>query len=330
MKDNYDELVVGNSIPDLIEKGFLAKASTYSYDVRLGSLKIGMHGDYTVSSSERLYSDYHMQEKLLSAYEEKCKGKKTLIFNNGIKTSLNVEETFKRANYPIRHLDNTNNAKERREILEWFRDTDDAILSSVGILTTGFDEPSVQNIILNRATKSLTLYHQMIGRGSRVLQNKKEFNVIDLGNNAYRFGLWDSHVDWHEIFRSPDFYIQNVISDDEIERNMTYKMPEKVRAMFSKTEDISFDIKKEYKEVKKAGLKPKICIDRSIEQHATICSENGDDVYDALALGRVLEDDIECRVRHYCNCLSQSSDNYVKWLQEEYKRKLKSAIRQKY
>jgi superfamily II DNA or RNA helicase len=53
-------------------------------------------------------------------------------------------------------------------------------LTSVGILTTGFDEPTVDTIILNRATKSLTLY-QMIGRGSRKLPNKDMFTVIDLG-----------------------------------------------------------------------------------------------------------------------------------------------------
>jgi type I site-specific restriction endonuclease len=49
--------------------------------------------------------------------------------------------------------------------------------------TTGFDD-TVDTIILNRATKSLTLYYQMIGRGSRKLPNKDMFTVIDLGNNA--------------------------------------------------------------------------------------------------------------------------------------------------
>jgi superfamily II DNA or RNA helicase len=44
----------------------------------------------------------------------------------------------------------------------------------------GFDEPTVDTIILNRATKSLTLYYQMIGRGSRKLPNKDMFTVIDL------------------------------------------------------------------------------------------------------------------------------------------------------
>ena len=146
----------------------------YSYDVSLKSLKLGIHGDYTVRSSDELYSNHQMLGKLVGAYEELAKGTKTLIFNNGISTSKYVFEIFKKAGYPIRHLDNKNTAAERREILDWFSTTPDAILTSVSILTTGFDEPSVETIILNRATRSLTLYFQMIGRGSRILREKEE------------------------------------------------------------------------------------------------------------------------------------------------------------
>ena len=98
------------------------------------------------------------------------KERKTLIFNNGINTSIHVYETFKAAGYPIAHLDNTATKKERAFLLKWFKETPNAILTSVSILTTGFDEPTVDTIILNRATKSLTLYYQMIGRGSRILK----------------------------------------------------------------------------------------------------------------------------------------------------------------
>jgi len=92
--------------------------------------------------------------------------------------------------------------RERAEILQWFKEKPNAILSSVSILTTGFDEPTIETIVINRATRSLTLYFQMIGRGSRVLDNKKTFDVVDLGNNAARFGLWDSEIDWQKIFRN--------------------------------------------------------------------------------------------------------------------------------
>ena len=133
-----------------------------------------------------------MLDKLLEAYKNHSKGKKTLIFNNGINTSIQVFYAFKAANIPIAHLDNTTSKKDRAMILKWFKETPDAILTSVELLTTGFDEPTINTIILNEATKSLTLYFQMIGRGSRILKEKNTFKVIDLGNNCYRFGPWGS------------------------------------------------------------------------------------------------------------------------------------------
>ena len=235
----------------------MPRPNTISYNVGLSSLKLGINGDYTVKSSDILYTDSSMQEKLLEAYELESKGKKTLIFNNGINTSRYVYETFKEAGYEIRHLDNTNSAKERKEILDWFKHTPDAILTSVSILTTGFDEPSVDTIILNRATKSLTLYFQMIGRGSRITDTKKNFKVLDLGNNAARFGLWEAPIDWKEIFEYPDFYLENLIGDEEIERNFAYVMPPDLRKEFANTDKVYFDIKSEYKRVVAQGKRLK-------------------------------------------------------------------------
>ena len=150
MKDNYNELICGSSINFLVSSGFLAKATTYTYDVGLGSLKVGINGDYTVKSSEMVYGNVLMQSKLLYAYKERSLGQKTLIFNNGINTSKQVFITFKEAGFDnVRHLDSKMSKTERNEIVEWFRKTDDAVLTSVGILTTGFDEPSIRTSIMN-------------------------------------------------------------------------------------------------------------------------------------------------------------------------------------
>ena len=83
----------------------------------------------------------------------------------------------------------------------------------------------VQSIILNRATKSLTLYYQMIGRGSRILPGKSNFNVIDLGNNFHRFGPWGADLDWQKMFRAPNFYLDNLLTDEDIESNFRYELP---------------------------------------------------------------------------------------------------------
>ena len=326
MKHLYHELIVGHSIAGLIKKGFLAEAETYSYDVSLSTLKVGINGDYTVKSSELLYSNFTMLDKLLYAYE----GKKTLIFNNGINTSKHVYLLFEKAGYNVRHLDNTHKEEERKEILDWFKNTPDAILTSVGILTTGFDEPTIETIILNRATKSLTLYHQMIGRGSRVIKNKKKFTVIDLGNNALRFGMWDAPINWHDIFKSPDFYLENITSDEEIERNFKYKMPDEIRSQFPNSEDVDMDIEDEYAKAQSAGKRPKVVLDKSLEQHLQMCLDNSNDVFEARSLANLLEEDIENRAKRYAYCLTKSTKNYIKWLQDDYKRQLVSLVTRKY
>lgn len=330
MKDNYDKLIVGDNIITLINNGFLASAEIYKYDVGLTSLKVGINGDYTVKSSEVLYTNSIMQTKLLQAYEELSKGKKTLIFNNGILTSKEVYYTFKKMGYDVRHLDNTATKQERKTILEWFKHTPNAILSSVSILTTGFDEPSVETIILNRATRSLTLYFQMIGRGSRIFNDQKTFQVIDLGNNVSRFGPWSQPVDWQHIFKNPDFYLDNIVDDETLERDFIYEMPPSLRRKFKNTTDISFNVRAEYKDVIKSGKKSFTVIERSIAQHSQLCIENSEDVFDARDLAKQLQDEIAYRIRQYCYCIMNSTQNYKDWLFEEYNRKLRISFNGKF
>jgi superfamily II DNA or RNA helicase len=327
MNDNYDELIVGETIESLIQNEFLSSANTFLYNVGLTSLVVGANGDYTVKSSEDLYSNNDMLSKLLSSYEEHSKGKKTLIFNNGISTSLHVYEMFRAAGYTIAHLDNTATKKEREFILRWFKKTPNAILTSVSILTTGFDEPTVDTIVLNRATKSLTLYYQMIGRGSRILKTKNTFNVIDLGNNFHRFGPWGADLNWQSIFSSPNYYLDKLLNDEDLENNFQYEMPKELREEFSNSEDVHFDIKQTYKEAVKIGESSKVVLERSIAQHAKICIENSEDVYDALILANKLGEDIEYRIQHYTKCISKSTSNFADWLKEDYGKKLRLYLR---
>jgi type I site-specific restriction endonuclease len=184
----------------------------------------------------------------------------------------------------------------------------------------------VESIILNRATKSLTLYFQMIGRGSRVIPGKKEFTVIDLGNNLSRFGLWEESIDWDYIFRHPEAYLESLRSDEEIERHYKYLMPDELREKFAKSENIDFDIKDEHYKALAEGHRPKIVIDRSIEQHLRMCKDNSETLDEAIALADLLKEEIDYRVRVYSRCLSKTSESYVKWLQDDYRRKLKAGL----
>jgi DNA repair protein RadD len=78
--------------------------------------------------------------------------------------------------------------KERTRIINGFKDGSIKIVLNVEVLTTGFDHPALDCIILNRPTKSIGLYYQMLGRGVRQHPNKKECTVIDLSGTYQKLG----------------------------------------------------------------------------------------------------------------------------------------------
>lgn len=80
--------------------------------------------------------------------------------------------------------------KERGETIDKFKSGEIKILFNVSCLTTGFDSPRTDCLIVLRPTKSLGLYQQFIGRGVRVSPEtgKKWCKVIDLSGTHFRLG----------------------------------------------------------------------------------------------------------------------------------------------
>lgn len=319
----YEKLILGENAGALIAAGFLAKPKTYHPDVETDSLKVGTGGDFSVSTSDKLYSSNAMLHLLLDSYYTCSKGKKTLIFNNGVATSLRVQTFFEENGIVAKHLDHKTSAEERAEILQWFKKTKGAVLTSVSLLTTGFDEPGIQSVILNRATNSLTLYHQMVGRGSRRMPRKKTFTVIDLGNNAERFGYWDEPLDWQDIFENPATFQEKILS---MCTGAVHAMPSDLRIKFGNSLVMSFNINEAYDAALVSGEKPQTVIRDSIRQHARMCIENSESTSGALLLSETLEKEILWRIKQYATCIGKATKNYRDWLAEDYKRRLRALI----
>ncbi|WP_114789681.1 DEAD/DEAH box helicase [Niabella yanshanensis] len=322
LKKTYDKIVIGEPIEQLIENGYLAKPRYYSYEVELNSLATGVRGDFTMQSSDALYSSQAMLELLLHACQQHAKGLKTLIFNTGVFSSVKVQQFLAEAGLPVKHIDHKTPSEERTEILKWFRKTKSAILTSVSMLTTGFDEPSVNCVILYRATTSLTLYHQMIGRGSRIKSGKKHFTIIDLGNNEERFGPWQQSINWQESFDYPELYTSlyspSQSAGDKMNVNLRQKFPNSLY--------IDFDVQQAYNEALEMNRKPRYVISQSIHQHALMCLDNSNDIPSALLLSKDLKDVVKYRVKQYGKCLGKVTRSYLQWLAEDYILRLSELI----
>ncbi len=107
-----------------------------------------------------------------------------------------MNDEFNKAGIRSHVLTSETPADERKHLLAAFEAGHFPVLQNCGILTTGVDIPSIQAVIMNRATKSLTLWLQCCGRGSRTHHDKPYFTVLDFGNNHTEHGMWAEHREW--------------------------------------------------------------------------------------------------------------------------------------
>jgi superfamily II DNA or RNA helicase len=195
LDDFYTDIVQCVDTPHLVNQGFLADADTYGVEMDLSGIK-KVAGDYDTAQLAQRYEERKVYDGVIQNYNRICPNTKALAFCSNIDSAVSLTKQLVSAGLPARCLDSTMSDEDRREKLAWLSETPNAILVSVGILTTGFDEPSVQTIILYRATTSLPLFLQMVGRGSRVTQNKRRFTILDFGNNIKTHNFWEAERVW--------------------------------------------------------------------------------------------------------------------------------------
>lgn len=188
----YQSIIEGVSIQQLISDGYLARPRYYGVKADLSDVKTKM-GDYDQNQVAEKFSEQRLYVGVVENYEKITPGKKSIVFSSNIQNSIEICDQFISKGYDARHIDSSFSQNERENTLEWFNNSTNGILCNVGILTRGFDQPDIEAVILYRATKSLPLFLQMVGRGSRTTAHKKEFHILDFGNNIREHGFW--HID---------------------------------------------------------------------------------------------------------------------------------------
>jgi superfamily II DNA or RNA helicase len=191
----YTDIVNEVSVQDLIDKNFLVPAKTYAAKKDFSDVaRKGL--DFDVSALYSKYNTVELYDNAVENYKRFADNKKMICFNVNVEHSLNMRDAFLKAGISAQHLDGNTSDFERKNILKGFAKGDFRILCNCSVLTTGFDEPSADGVIINRATLSLALWLQMCGRGSRLFENKDHFIIIDQGANVYRHGLWEQDRTW--------------------------------------------------------------------------------------------------------------------------------------
>jgi len=205
--ERFKSLVQVITVKELESQGFLIPADMFVNKMDTSGLKV-KKGEYDAAQVGAMLSEYQVLADMVQSWRDHANGKKTICFASTIEQSNLIVEYFNTCGIPSAHVDGS--SKNREQIFKDLKSGKILMVSNVGIATEGFDEPSVECVMLLRKTKSLSLYLQMVGRGSRPFTNKttgvkKEvYTLLDFADNWVEHGLPNDEIDWEAYFKGSD------------------------------------------------------------------------------------------------------------------------------
>jgi len=173
----------------LIDNGYLCDLIPIETGLQLDSKNVKKSaGDYNVKHLAEAHDKNTITEAAVKEtihYGKKYK--KWLVFAIDIEHADHIHKCLIKHGIKAGILHSRMNG-DRKAITQRFKTGDLQALVSVGMVTTGFDAPNIDMIVLLRPTMSAVLHVQMIGRGLRVYPDKKHCLVLDFAGNTMRLG----------------------------------------------------------------------------------------------------------------------------------------------
>lgn len=187
----FNSVVYEIGIDTLLQQGYLAQIRYFPMQVvdanRVRRNSTGR--DYDERSLSAEFARVSLTERLadivrrLMSPKDGKQRRGILVFTRFIAES----EALCRAVPGCAVLTGETKADEREHIITDFKAGKIKVLSNVGVLSTGFDYPELDTIVMACPTMSLAKYYQIVGRCIRPFKGKDAW-VIDLGGNVERFG----------------------------------------------------------------------------------------------------------------------------------------------
>ncbi len=208
-----DDIIVGQSIHELTDKGFLAPFRYFQppndFDVK--ALKRGSTGDYTAESMQEAMST-KIFGHIVKQYKRIAKGMQAVVYTYSIDSAIKIANEFNSEGISAIEVDGTTSKEKRDLAVRKFRDQEIKILVNVNLFTEGVDLPNVDCVIMARPTASLALYLQFSMRCLNPRPGKTAI-IIDHANNFKAFGYPDDDRDWKQAIKSGKQKSKSLLTD---------------------------------------------------------------------------------------------------------------------
>lgn len=205
----FDSLAFEYKLTDAIREGYLCKIMAQTIPLKLDISDVGFSsGDYSLGQLGTALDPY--LDQIAAEMAQRCADRKTVVFLPLIKTSQKFRDLLNA--HGFRAAEVNGQSDDRKEVLDDFAAGKYNVLCNSMLLTEGWDCPSVDCVVVLRPTKVRSLYSQMVGRGTRLNEGKKDLLLLDF--------LW--MTDRHELCRPADL----VCEDRAVAKQMTENLAE--------------------------------------------------------------------------------------------------------
>lgn len=196
LKGLFGSLVVGATYKQLIASGHLEQPRCFGSPTSadLSGVRTTA-GDWSAGELEAAMMAGGLMGDCVQGYIDRGGGFRAVCFAVGIAHSKQLAARFCAAGIAAEHMDGGTPKADRDAILARLEAGLTRVVCNVGVLTEGWDQPSVRCCILARPTGSFALYKQMVGRVLRPHPSGQPI-VIDHAGNLDRHGMPHADVEW--------------------------------------------------------------------------------------------------------------------------------------
>jgi DNA repair protein RadD len=189
----FDDIVFNYGVGEGIRDLWLSPLSSKATSTRIDVSQVGRRGGEFIESELQNAADVDVVVNGACAeiVKQGAGRRSWLIFCTGIRHAEHVRDVLRVHGVTVEAVFGETPTDEREEIIAAFKAGEITCLVNVNVLTTGFNVPQVDLLAMLRPTLSTGLYVQMIGRGTRKAEGKRDCLVLDFAQNVWRHGPVD-------------------------------------------------------------------------------------------------------------------------------------------
>jgi ATP-dependent helicase IRC3 len=176
----FEKIVYSRTLPELVEEGYLVRLSGYRIATSADLSRLAREGlDFR---EEELAEAVDIEERnalVARSIQELARDRRTIAFCVTVNHARHLSIALNVIGVTAGIVHGAMRPEDRARALLDFRNGRTQVLTNVGVLTEGFDDPGVSCIAMARPTRSEGLYAQCIGRGTRLFPGKRDCLILD-------------------------------------------------------------------------------------------------------------------------------------------------------